>query len=93
LVSEENIWTAENEMVGDWRKHNEELHGLYSSPNTIRMIKLRRIRLARHVARMGIGFWWESQNERDHQEDIDVGGRIFKKVLGRTDPLLTCDTT
>jgi hypothetical protein len=32
-----------------------------------------------HVARMGrrevlIGYWWESQKERDHYEDQDVGG-------------------
>jgi hypothetical protein len=40
--------------MGDWRKmHNKELHNLYSSPNIIRMIKSRRIRWARHVARMG----------------------------------------
>jgi hypothetical protein len=29
-----------DEVTGDWRKlHNEEFHNLYSSPNTIRMIK------------------------------------------------------
>jgi hypothetical protein len=34
-----------NEVTGDWRKlNNEELHNLYSSPNTIRMIKSRRVR-------------------------------------------------
>jgi hypothetical protein len=32
---------------------NEELHSLYSSPSTIRKIKLRRMRWAGHVARMG----------------------------------------
>jgi hypothetical protein len=35
--------------------HNEELHHLYSSPNTIRMIKSRMIRWAEHVARMRKG--------------------------------------
>jgi hypothetical protein len=41
-------------VTGDWRKlHNEELHNLYSSPNIIRMIKSRRMKWARHVARMG----------------------------------------
>jgi hypothetical protein len=32
--------------------HNEEFHNLYSSPDIIRMIKLRRITRAGHVARM-----------------------------------------
>jgi hypothetical protein len=40
--------------MGGWRKlHNEELHNLYSSPSIIRMMKLRRMRWAGHVARMG----------------------------------------
>jgi hypothetical protein len=40
-----------DEVMGVWRKlHNEELHNLYSSPNIIRMFKLRRMRLAGHVA-------------------------------------------
>jgi hypothetical protein len=40
-------------VTGDWRKlHDEELHGLYSSPN-IRIIKSKRMRRAGHVAHMG----------------------------------------
>jgi hypothetical protein len=35
--------------------HNDELHSLYSSPNIVRVIKSRRMRWARHVARMGEG--------------------------------------
>jgi hypothetical protein len=55
-----------DEVTGDWRKlHNEELHNLYSSPNIIRMIKSRRMRLAGHVARIGTKRW-ENQKERDH---------------------------
>jgi hypothetical protein len=34
-----------DEIKGEWRKlHNEELHNLYSSPNSITKIKSRRIR-------------------------------------------------
>jgi hypothetical protein len=40
----------------EWRKlHNEELRDLYSLPNIVRMVKLRRMRWAGHVARMGEG--------------------------------------
>jgi hypothetical protein len=43
------IGPKRDEMKGDSRKlHNEELHNLYSSPSTIRMIKLRRMRWAEH---------------------------------------------
>jgi hypothetical protein len=75
-----------DEVTGDWRKmHNEELHGLYSSPSIIRMIKSRRMRWAEHVARMGEKRnWWESQKVRDHWEDLDVGGwTILKWILER----------
>jgi hypothetical protein len=33
-----------DEVTGEWRKlHNEELYELYSSPNIIRQVKLRRM--------------------------------------------------
>jgi hypothetical protein len=42
-----------DEVTGGWRKlHHEELHNLYSSPSTFRIIKSRRMRLAGHVARI-----------------------------------------
>jgi hypothetical protein len=41
-------------VTGGWRKlHNEELHNLYSSPSIIRIMKLRRMRWAGHVAQIG----------------------------------------
>ena len=44
-----------DEVTGDWwRLHNDELNYLYSSPNIVRVIKSRRMRLAGHVARMGV---------------------------------------
>jgi hypothetical protein len=44
---------------------------VYSSPSAIKMFKSRRVRWAGHVAsmrrrRMHIGFWWESQKEKEH---------------------------
>jgi len=43
-----------DEVTGEWRKlHNEDLHDMHSSPNITRAIKLRKIRWAGHVARMG----------------------------------------
>jgi hypothetical protein len=42
------------EVTGEWRElQNEVLHDLYSSPSIIRIIKVRRMRWAGHVARMG----------------------------------------
>jgi hypothetical protein len=43
-----------DEVTREWRKlHIEELHDMYSSPNIIRIIKPRRMRLTGHVVRMG----------------------------------------
>ena len=48
------IFGAKKDFItGEWRKlHNVEVHALYSSPNIIRNLKLRRLRWAGHVARM-----------------------------------------
>jgi hypothetical protein len=60
---------------------------LYSSPNITRQIKSRRMRWARHVARMRekcAKFWWENPKERDHSKDQGVDGSIRSKwTLGR----------
>jgi hypothetical protein len=50
------IFGPKSEEDVSWRKlHNDEIHGLYSSPNDVRVIKSRSIRWAGHVARMGRG--------------------------------------
>jgi hypothetical protein len=42
-----------DEVTGEWRKlHNEELNNPYCSPNIIRVMKLTRMRLEGHVARI-----------------------------------------
>jgi len=42
------------EVTEGWAKlHNEELHNLYTSPNIIRVIKSRSMRLTEHVALTG----------------------------------------
>jgi hypothetical protein len=52
----------------------EELHNLYSSSSIIRMIKSRRMRWARHVARL---------REKRNECRILVGKTEFKRPLGR----------
>jgi hypothetical protein len=50
------IFGPKREEDGSWRKlHNDELRKLYSSPNIVRVIKLRRMRWAGHVACMEEG--------------------------------------
>jgi hypothetical protein len=64
-----------DKVTGGWRKlHNEELHNLYSSPSIIRIIKSRKMRWARHVARM---------EEKRNVYRLLVGKPKGKRPLGR----------
>jgi hypothetical protein len=64
-----------DEVTGDWRKlHNEELHDLYSLPSIIRIMKVRRMRWAGHVARMG---------EKMNAYGLLVGKPEGRRPLGR----------
>jgi hypothetical protein len=50
------FWLKKVGVTGKWRKpRDDEINDLYSSPNIIRVIKNRRMRLAGNVARMGRG--------------------------------------
>jgi hypothetical protein len=60
---------------GGWRNlYNEELHNLYSSPSIIRIIKLRSMGWAGHVARMG---------EKRNVYKVLVGKPKGRRPLGR----------
>jgi hypothetical protein len=48
------IFEPKREEDRSWRKlHNNKLHGLYSSPNVVKVIKPRRMKWAGHVALVG----------------------------------------
>jgi len=67
LGEEHRLWVYENRVLRktcgpkrkedrSWEKlNNDELHSPYSSPNTVRVIKSRRMRWMGHVASMGEG--------------------------------------
>jgi hypothetical protein len=59
---EPRLRVSQNRVLGPWRVemtrgcrklHNEDLQNLYPSPNIIRMVKSKGMRLAGYVARMG----------------------------------------
>jgi hypothetical protein len=62
-------------VTGGWRKlHNKEPHDLYSSPSIIKIIKSRKMRWVRHVARMG---------EKRNMYRLLVGNPVGRRPLGR----------
>jgi hypothetical protein len=86
------IFEPKDEVTGEWRKlPNEELSFVYFSPNIIRVIKSRRMRLTGHVARMTdrrvhTGFGCGNLREKNHLEDSGVDGRkIIRWMSGKWD--------
>ena len=66
---------GKNEVTGVWRKgHKEKMNDLYTSPNIVQVIKLRRIRWVGHVAHMG---------ERRGVQRVLVRKPEGKRPLGR----------
>jgi len=50
------LGSKRDEVTGEWKRlHNEELNDLYSSTNSVWVIKLRKMRWAGHVACNGGG--------------------------------------
>jgi hypothetical protein len=65
--------------------NNEEFNDLYSTLNSLQVIKSRRLRWAGHVARMGkeefyTGFWWGNLRERDNLGDPEIDGKIILRL-------------
>ena len=75
--------SEKDEVTGEWwRLHNEKLHDLYCSPNVIRVIKSRRMRLAGHVGRVRrIVLMKKHKENRPLEEQSLVGRIIWKGIL------------
>jgi len=81
-----------DKVTEEWKRiHIKELYNLHSSLNIIQVIKSRRMSLAEHVTCIGrgevhTGFWCGGLMERDHLEDLGVGGtKILKWILKKWD--------
>jgi hypothetical protein len=72
------FWLKRDWVTRKWRRlHSEELSDLNSSPNVIRLIKSRDGR--RMWSIWGEGFCLRDLMERDHLEDLGVGGDVILK--------------
>jgi hypothetical protein len=85
-----------DEVTGQRIKlYNEELNGLYSLPNIVRVIKSRRMRWVGHVARMGKGEMCTEKKKKNLRErvrwgDRGVDGRIILRCLFRKLDVCVC---
>jgi hypothetical protein len=74
VTSQKTPFFKDGVLGGSRKLHNEELHNLYSSPSIFTIIKLRRMRWAGHVERMG---------EKRNVYRLLVGKPESKRPLGR----------
>jgi hypothetical protein len=71
-----------HEVTGEWiRLHNEELNGLYPSPNIIPVIKSRRRSWGRGMCTQDLV---EHMREGGHLQDAGVDRRIILKWIFKT---------
>ena len=76
---------TKDEKTGEWRRLlSTEPKDLYSTPNIIRVMKSRRMKLAGRVA-LCTGFWWENLREGNQLENLGVDGIILKWIFRKRD--------
>jgi len=81
MVLRRKFGPRRDEVTEEWRRmHKEELNDLYFPPNIVRVMKLRRMRWARHVALVGeergvcrflVGKWMD--NIRTDLQEVGCG--------------------
>ena len=81
------VFGPKKDVNGEWRRlYDEELHSSYRSPNTVRVIKSRRLRWAGHVARIESGSAFKILTGK-HTEETPIGmpGRRWERTSIRMD--------
>ena len=85
-----------DDVTAEWRKlHNEEPNDLYSSPSTVRLIKLRRMRWEGHVALYGrilvfTGNWCGKMSDGAKEGGCDIMIDLEEMGLGNVWTGLFC---
>jgi len=82
------IFVLKDRVTGVWRKlHNEELNSVYSSPNIIRVIKIKKNLYRNCVTRgreerskQGLGVGGGDLREKDQVDYLSVDGNITLKM-------------